>query len=156
MRRLPGGSEIMRLLEEHHESQREERRQHVLTDAQIAKRKLHADQLAEAKRQKLIDHEDDVIPVPYDDLVFTRANGDPLLLTSDTQDWKQILKDAGLPHTRVYVSRHTALSHLIRGGANLVDVSIFGGHSDAAFTQRSYISNVDTRTDGLKGFFDRG
>lgn len=154
---VPAGKEIMRLLSERREQQAEDRRLHPrLTGTQIARRALHADQLSEAKRQKKVAHPHDVVTPPYDRLMFTRPNGDPLLASSDTEDWKKILKDAGLDHRRVYVARHTALSHLIRRGADLVQVSTFAGHADPSFTKRTYISNVQNIVNGMDDLFDRG
>jgi integrase len=109
----------------------------VLTPLQVARRKDQARRLASAKKQRLLD-EPELYSVAPDDLVFTLANGDPLLARKDADDWKELLIMAGVPHKRLYAMRHTAINHLLANGASIGAVSVIAGHANSSFTEARY------------------
>lgn len=82
-------------------------------------------------------------------LVFAMDDGRPVLLrTLDRRHFKPILKRAGLPQTtRIYDLRHSCASLLIRSGESAAVVAARLGHSDPAFTLKTY---VDTGADQQK------
>ncbi len=67
-------------------------------------------------------------------LVFTRVDGQPVKRVDVT--WKNALRDAGLPHHRLYACRHSVASMLASSGVSLQVVGAVLGHSQIATTQR--------------------
>lgn len=122
-----------------------------LTPAQSVQRRSQADRLARAKELNLLG-DATLYEVPPADLVFTLANGDPLLPRYDADMWKALLEAAGVAHVRLYAGRHTAANHLLARGAPLSAVSALMGHSSQAFTQRVYGGSLDVLSDGLADF----
>ena len=145
--------ETIRLLGEWRLVQTEERAGRDLTATQVARRSTQAARIERAKDLGLLNDPDLYSPAP-DNLVFTLANGDPLLLRWDAALWRSLLVAAGVPHTRVYAGRHTSVNHLLVSGAPLLAVSVMAGHGSQAFTQRVYGGNLDAVTDGLAGLID--
>jgi integrase len=51
---------------------------------------------------------------------------------------KSGLKEAGIPYRPPYTTRHTCASHLVEGGANLIQASRFLGHRDTTMLAKVY------------------
>lgn len=69
------------------------------------------------------------------DLVFARADGRPIDPRDDYDDWKDLLKAAGVRDARVHDGRHTAGTLLIEMGVQVRTVQEILGHSDIRITQ---------------------
>ncbi len=69
------------------------------------------------------------------DLVFTQPNGRPLDPRRDWDEWKELLKTAGVRDVRVHDGRHTAGTLLIAQGVHIRAVQEILGHSDVRTTQ---------------------
>lgn len=130
-----------------------ERAAFPLTSAQIEWREAGAERLAYAKAQGHIARATKY-EVPPGDLCFTLPNGDPLLAATDTALWKSLCKKAGVGHRALYAARHTAISWLLRNGADPLSVSVMAGHRDLAFTARVYGDDLSARSHDLTDFFD--
>lgn len=61
-----------------------------------------------------------------------------------TRRFGQLAVKAGLPRIRLHDLRHTHASHLLEAGGNLKAVQERLGHSDPAFTIRSYVHVAPT------------
>ncbi|WP_104162811.1 site-specific integrase [Cryobacterium sp. N22] len=130
-----------------------ERAAFPLTPAQVAWREAGAARLAFAKARGHIARAAKY-SVPPDDLCFTLPSGDPLLAATDTTLWKALCKKAGVEHRALYAARHTAISYLLRRGADPLSVSVMAGHRDLAFTARVYGDDLSARSHDLTAFFD--
>ncbi len=88
-------------------------------------------------------------------LMFTQLNGRPISPELDATNWKRLLAAAGLPPDRRYRARHTAGSHMIieSGGDVAVTAKVLG-HSDPAFTYRTYVHPLAEREDALMDAMD--
>lgn len=85
-------------------------------------------------------------------LMFTRDDGEPQDPDTVTDDWKQLLADAGLPDDIVlHGSRHTTVDLLYEAGVPESMISEIVGHSTRAVT-RGYKSKGNTRqlTDAMQ------
>ena len=51
------------------------------------------------------------------------------------KSWNRLIKDADLPHYRIYDCRHTAASRMLNNGASLKQVASVLGHSSLAITE---------------------
>jgi integrase len=72
-------------------------------------------------------------------LIFTAAMGGAIDDHNFSQRvWRDILKSAGIPHRPLYTTRHTCASHLVEGGANLIQASRFLGHRDTTMLAKVY------------------
>lgn len=88
--------------------------------------------------------------------VFTQLNGQPLRPGLDTTIWKKLLNDAGLPPTRRYTARHTAISALVANpAADIATVSEVAGHANPAFTLAVYTHAIDERKTALAASLER-
>ncbi|WP_218004765.1 tyrosine-type recombinase/integrase [Microtetraspora niveoalba] len=70
------------------------------------------------------------------DLVYSRPDGRPIDPRHDWEEWKEILKEAGVRDARVHDGRHTAGTLLIDMGVHVRTVMEVLGHSDIRVTQR--------------------
>jgi integrase len=79
--------------------------------------------------------------VSDNNFVFAMEDGRPVLLrTLDRAHFKPILKRAGSPKTtRIYDLRHSCASLLIKNGESPKVVADRLGHSDPAFTLKTYV-----------------
>lgn len=88
-------------------------------------------------------------------LIFTQRNGRPIDVKMDTKHWHALLDDAGLPNVRRYKSRHTAASHaIVDSGGDVAVVAKMLGHSDPAFTYRTYVHPLEEREAALAEALD--
>ena len=60
------------------------------------------------------------------------------------------LKRANLPRITFHDLRHTAISHQIEGGADIVSVSKIAGHSNPATTLRIYAHELDRSQENIR------
>lgn len=90
---------------------------------------------------------------------FTQLDGQPLRPGLDIVEWRNILKQAGVPQRRRYAARHTAASWMIANGVDAVSVSKILGHRNANFTMDQYVHAVDdnlrTAMQKIDDFHDR-
>lgn len=70
------------------------------------------------------------------DLVFAQENGRPIDPRDDWDNWKALLKAAGVRDARVHDGRHTAGTLLIEQGVHVRTVQEILGHSDIRLVQR--------------------
>lgn len=79
--------------------------------------------------------------------VFTQTHhpGKPITPYSDRTSWKLLLERAGIPHVKPYITRHTAASMLIAHGVDIATVAEILGHTDPAFTLRTYGHSIAER-----------
>jgi integrase len=112
--------------------------------------------VSESLRLLLLDHrrkqlEERLKATNYSDngFVFAMKNGRPVLhRTLDRRHFKPILERAGLPKTtRIYDMRHSCATLLIKNGESPKVVADRLGHSDPAFTLKTY---VDTDSEQQK------
>jgi integrase len=147
-----GARTIWRLLELWKDAQAAEMIGRELAPFQIQHRAQQAARLAAAKDLGLLVSPGLYSVPPADGLVFTLANGDPILPRWDADMWTALCNRAGIKHVRLYVARHTAINHMLRSGAPLASVSVAAGHHSQAFTERVYGGNRDVIGDGLAAF----
>lgn len=104
--------------------------------------------VSESLRLLLTDHrrkqlEERLKATDYNDngFVFAMGDGRPVLhRTLDRRHFKPILKRAGLPQTtRIYDLRHSCATLLIKNGESPKVVADRLGHSDPAFTLKTYV-----------------
>lgn len=76
------------------------------------------------------------------DLVFTQESGAPYCPRQVQKAFKRILTLAGLPIMRFHDLRHTAASHMLANGIDLLTVSRRLGHSKASTTLDYYAHMV--------------
>lgn len=69
------------------------------------------------------------------DLAFAQLDGEPVDPSSDWEEWKALLKLAGVPDARVHDGRHTAATLLLAQGVRLEVVQELLGHSSIAVTR---------------------
>lgn len=72
------------------------------------------------------------------DMVFASARGTPLDLRNVLRDFKEILRDAGLPNMRFHDMRHTAATLMLLHGIPLLVVSRRLGHAKPSITLDIY------------------
>lgn len=86
-------------------------------------------QLSPTVRSMLMDRFDRSSPQP-DDLVFPSPKGLPI---NDhrfrARAWKTVLEDCQIEYRSPYKLRHSAISHSLRGGANVIELAEQTGHS---------------------------
>ena len=85
-------------------------------------------------------------PIP---LVFTKRDGTPIAPRHDYQNWKRLLEQAGLPHTRLYTARHTAATIMLDQIGDVAVVAATLGHSDPSFTYRVYVHAMEEKKQDL-------
>ncbi|MGP6175384.1 tyrosine-type recombinase/integrase [Corynebacterium sp. A21] len=77
-------------------------------------------------------------------LVWTNPDGSPVGRRSDTNRWKQLLKDAGVGHVKLHGARHTMVSLMLDMGVDPEIIRQIVGHSTITST-RGYM-HVDQAT----------
>jgi integrase len=70
------------------------------------------------------------------DVLFAQPNGRPVDPRDDWEEWKGLLRGAGVRDARVHDGRHTAATLLIEQGVHVRVVQEILGHSDIRQTQR--------------------
>jgi integrase len=70
--------------------------------------------------------------------IFAEANGAPIAPRKILKAFKRILAAAGLPDIRFHDLRHTAATHMLANGVDLVTVSRRLGHTQASTTLNTY------------------
>jgi len=76
------------------------------------------------------------------DLVFADPLGGPIDTKADWCQWRDLLREAGVPHRRLHDARHTAATLLLLLGVNIKTTAAILGHSNVSITQR-YTHVVD-------------
>jgi integrase len=78
-------------------------------------------------------------PADPEALIFTAVKGGAIDDHNFSQRvWRDLLKQAGIPHRPLYTTRHTCASHLVEAGANLIQASRFLGHRDTTMLAKVY------------------
>lgn len=72
------------------------------------------------------------------DLIFTTRRGSPVDQRRMTDDFKRILRKAGLPNIRFHDLRHTAASLMLQSGIHPKVVQERLGHADISLTLNTY------------------
>lgn len=89
------------------------------------------------------------------DLVFSSVKGTPIGDGVDTKAWRRLLDVAGLPYVKRYQARHTAATlQLKQSGQDVAVVAKNLGHTDPAFTMRTYIHPLEDAEKALAGQMD--
>lgn len=70
------------------------------------------------------------------DFVWCQVNGRPIGAHADWDEWKALLKDAGVRDARVHDARHTAATLLLAQGVDQRVVMEILGHSQMSMTSR--------------------
>ena len=70
------------------------------------------------------------------DLVWCQPNGRPIGHHADWDEWKSLLKTAGIRDARVHDARHTAATLLLAQGVDQRVVMQILGHSQISMTSR--------------------
>jgi site-specific recombinase XerD len=70
------------------------------------------------------------------DLVFAEPDGRPVNPRKDWQEWKNLLKAAGLRDARPHDARHTAAALLLEQGVDIRVVQELLGNASLAVTKR--------------------
>ncbi len=84
------------------------------------------------------------------ELVFPARHGTPRQNTNINRQFKELLKQSGLPSSiRVYDLRHAFATHLLENGATLKDVSELLGHSSIRVTADTYVHISETRKQSI-------
>lgn len=95
-----------------------------------------------AERSAAGDLWDDTVPVlngqSLAGLVFAQVNGRPLDPRRDWQDWKDLLRGAGVRDARLHDARHTSASLLLAEGVPARVVMELLGHSQISLTLGTY------------------
>ncbi|MGV0596780.1 site-specific integrase [Mycolicibacterium porcinum] len=85
-----------------------------------------------------------------EDYVVSDECGRPYYPTTLSYFWRSALEKAQLPHVRLHGARHTAATLLHLNGVPIAVIAAVLGHTDAAFTQRTYAhSQYDAMTEGM-------
>lgn len=112
-----------------------------LTMMLVEHRRAQLVEIARRPERYVFEHEGQPVA-----LMFTQLNGRPIDVKMDTQHWREILDAAGLPYERRYKTRHTGASHmLVDSGGDVAVVAKVLGHSDPAFTYRTYVHPLEER-----------
>jgi site-specific recombinase XerD len=70
------------------------------------------------------------------DLLFCQPNGQPIDPRDDWEEFKELLRDAGVRDSRVHDGRHTAGTLLMEQGVDIRTVMEILGHSQMSVTKR--------------------
>lgn len=89
------------------------------------------------------------------DLVFASPKGTPIGDGVDTRAWRRALDLAGLPYTRRYQARHTAVTlQLKQSGQDVAVVAKNAGHADPSHTYRVYVHALEDAEKALAAKMD--
>lgn len=92
-----------------------------------------------------------VMATPSGKPVFHSAKGEYLRSSNFAKRvFIPALERAGLPKITFHDLRHTAISHQIQGGADIVSVSKVAGHSSPATTLRIYAHELDRSQENIR------
>lgn len=92
---------------------------------------------------------------PAHDLVYTLADGSPLVGSTVTHQFQRLLRAKKLRVIRFHDLRHSCASLLLAQGATLKDVMETLGHSQIGLTANLYGHLYDDRRDELAAMMDR-
>jgi integrase len=97
-----------------------------------------------------------VVSTPEGSPVFHSAHGKYLRSSNFSRRiFKPALKNAGLPDMRVHDLRHTAVTNLLAGGSNFIDVSKLVGHSKPTTTINTYAHVMENHQELIRGRIDK-
>lgn len=92
-----------------------------------------------------------VVATPAGTPVFHSAKGGYLRSSNFAKRvFNPAIKKSGLPKITFHDLRHTAISHQIQGGADIVSVSKVAGHSSPATTLRIYAHELDRSQENIR------
>jgi integrase len=92
-----------------------------------------------------------VVATPAGTPVFHSAKGGYLRSSNfANRVFNPAIKKSGLPKITFHDLRHTAISHQIQGGADIVSVSKVAGHSSPATTLRIYAHELDRSQENIR------
>lgn len=77
-------------------------------------------------------------PLKGDALVFSHANGEPLLPGTVSQAWRRLVERSGLRRLRLHDARHTHATIMLKGGVHPKIVQERLGHSSIELTLDTY------------------
>jgi integrase len=77
-----------------------------------------------------------------DDLVFTHKSK-PIRRELYGRAWKKVLVSVGIPHQKMYSTRHTFASQALDIGLTSSQVAEFLGHSDTSMVDKNYGSSIN-------------
>ena len=87
--------------------------------------------------------------LPEDSPVFANADGTPMLPSTVSDTFRRQVVKSGLPQMRLHDARHTHITHLLRSGEPIQNVSARAGHGSSFTTLTTYahvIAGDDERT----------
>ena len=88
-------------------------------------------------------------------LVFTAAEGGPIRHSNFMRrDFAPALSKAGIQDFTFHELRHTAVSHLIASGANILTISKIVGHANPSITLNVYSHMLPDALEGVKKAMD--
>lgn len=97
-----------------------------------------------------------VMAIPSGKPVFHSARGQYLRSSNFAKRvFIPALSRAGLPRITFHDLRHTAISHQIEGGADIVSVSKIAGHSNPSTTLRIYAHELDRSQENIREAINR-
>ncbi len=94
--------------------------------------------LKEHRQQKEIERKNVGLELSEDDLVFSQADGSPLLPNSVSHAWSKMANRAGLKGIRLHDARHTHASLMLKNGEHPKVVQERLGHSSIQITLDTY------------------
>ena len=87
--------------------------------------------------------------LPEDSPIFANADGSPMLPSTVSDTFRRQVAKSGLPQMRLHDARHTHITHLLRSGDPIQNVSARAGHGSSFTTLTTYahvIAGDDERT----------
>lgn len=92
--------------------------------------------------------------LPIDSPVFASVDGSPMLPATVSDTFRRQVGKTGLPPMRLHDARHTHITHLLRAGEPIQNVSARAGHGSSFTTLTTYahvIAGDDERTAARAG-----
>ncbi len=77
--------------------------------------------------------------IPLSDLVFPSRSGKHTNARVDYDDWKRLLKRAGVRSLKLHDARHSAATLMLASGADARSIQLVLGHSSPGFTLATYV-----------------
>ena len=87
--------------------------------------------------------------LPDDSPIFANPDGTPMLPSTVSDTFRRQVAKSGLPQMRLHDARHTHITHLLRSGEPIQNVSARAGHGSSFTTLTTYahvIAGDDERT----------